>query len=267
HRALAGKLPAYMMPDSFTILPKMPLTTSGKLDRSGLPEPAHSGGTDVMPKAPRTLLETELMSIWQDVLKRERISIHDDFFQLGGQSLKAAALVSKIYQRLNVQLPIREVFSYPTIASMASAIDRVKSETRPEIKPAPEKNLYPLSFAQKRLYALHQLAKDSTSYNMPACLELCGTLNRKRLKETFATLIDRHEALRTSFVLQDGEPMQKVVSSAEVKWTELHIQSEKSLNEVLESFVQPFDLERAPLIRVCLAALNKDRHFFLLDMH
>ncbi|MDW6053711.1 amino acid adenylation domain-containing protein [Bacillus paralicheniformis] len=267
HRALAGKLPAYMMPDSFTILPKMPLTTSGKLDRSGLPEPAHSGGTDVMPKAPRTLLETELMSIWQDVLKRERISIHDDFFQLGGQSLKAAALVSKIYQRLNVQLPIREVFSYPTIASMAPAIERVKSETRPEIKPAPEKNLYPLSFAQKRLYALHQLAKDSTSYNMPACLELCGTLNRKRLKETFASLIDRHEALRTSFVLQDGEPMQKVVSSAEVKWTELHIQSEKSLNEVLESFVQPFDLERAPLIRVCLAALNKDRHFFLLDMH
>ncbi len=102
---------------------------------------------------------------------------------------------------------------------------------------------------------------------MPACLELCGTLNRKRLKETFATLIDRHEALRTSFVLQDGEPMQKVASSAEVKWTELHIQSEKSLNEVLESFVQPFDFERAPLIRVCLAALNKDRHFFLLDMH
>ncbi|MCY9264016.1 amino acid adenylation domain-containing protein [Bacillus haynesii] len=267
HRALAGKLPAYMMPDSFTILPNMPLTTSGKLDRSGLPEPAHSGEADVMPKAPRTFLETELVSIWQEVLKRERVGIRDDFFQLGGQSLKAAALVSKIYQRLHVQLPIRDVFSHPTIESMAGAIEQMARDIWPEIQPAPEKNLYPLSFAQKRLYALHQLAKDSTSYNMPAALELRGKLSRKRLKEAFATLIDRHEALRTSFVLQNGEPMQRIVSAAEVKWTELQIQSEDSLNEVMKSFVQPFDLEKAPLIRVSLAALSEDRHYFLLDMH
>lgn len=267
HAALTGKLPAYMMPESFTILPNMPLTTSGKLDRSGLPEPAHSGGADIMSKAPRTLLETELVSIWQEVLKRERVGIRDDFFQLGGQSLKAAALVSKIYQRLHVQLPIRDVFSHPTIESMAGAIEQMTRDICPEIQPTPEKDLYPLSFTQKRIYALHQLAKDSTSYNMPACLELRGTLNRKRLKEAFATLVNRHEALRTSFVLHDGEPMQRIVSAAEVKWTELQIQSEGSLNDMMESFVQPFDLEKAPLIRVSLAALSEDRHYFLLDMH
>ncbi|UOY89132.1 non-ribosomal peptide synthetase [Bacillus glycinifermentans] len=267
HAELAGKLPAYMMPNSFTALTKMPLSANGKLDRSALPEPLHANSGKGKYKAPSSLLETELASIWREVLKRERISVGDDFFRLGGQSLKAAALVSKIQQRLNVRLPISDVFSHPTIESMAAGIERAKKQACPEIKAAAGKAMYPLSFAQKRLYALHQLAKDSTSYNMPAALELRGNLNRNRLKKAFTTLINRHEALRTSFVLHNGEAMQHIGSHAEGNWTELEIESESKLNETMQSFVKPFDLQEAPLIRASLASLDSDRHYLLLDMH
>ncbi|MBY8914908.1 amino acid adenylation domain-containing protein [Bacillus sp. YC2] len=266
HAELAGTLPAYMIPGSFTKLAEMPLSASGKLDRSALPEPVGAERTGVY-KAPRTLLETELLTIWQEVLKRERISIRDDFFQMGGQSLKAAALVSKIHKRLNIELAIRNVFEHPTIESMARVLEREKRGGYSEIKPAEAKELYPLSFAQKRLYALHQLAADSTSYNMPVALELRGKLNRVRLKEAFTELVNRHEALRTSFVLRDGEPMQYVSSHAELDLTEFQIASESLLHETADTFVKPFDVERAPLMRASVAELSEDRHYLLLDMH
>ncbi|QBG56334.1 non-ribosomal peptide synthetase [Bacillus amyloliquefaciens] len=266
HAELAGTLPAYMIPGSFTKLTEMPLSASGKLDRAALPEPEEAERTGDY-QAPRTMLETELLSIWQDVLKRDRISMRDDFFQIGGQSLKAASLVSNIHKRLQIELAIRHVFEHPTIESMARVLEQRKRGEYADIKPAEAKELYPLSFAQKRLYALHQLAADSTGYHMPACLELSGRLNRDRLHEAFSALLQRHEALRTSFVLQNGEPMQHIHSHVDLKLTELHMPSESLLHETMESFVKPFDAEKAPLLRVALAKVNEDRHFLLLDMH
>lgn len=266
HAELAGTLPAYMIPGSFTKLTEMPLSASGKLDRAALPEPEEAERTGDY-QAPRTMLETELLSIWQDVLKRDRISMRDDFFQIGGQSLKAASLVSNIHKRLQIELAVRHVFEHPTIESMARFLEQKKRGEYAEITPAKTKDLYPLSFAQKRLYALHQLAADSTGYHMPACLELSGRLNRNRLQEAFSALLQRHEALRTSFVLRNGEPMQHIHSHVDLELTDLHMPSESLLHETMETFVKPFDVEKAPLLRVTLAKVNEDRHFLLLDMH
>ncbi|QPK87040.1 amino acid adenylation domain-containing protein [Bacillus velezensis] len=266
HAELAGRLPAYMIPGSFTKLTEMPLSVSGKLDRAALPEPKEAERTGDY-QAPRTMLETELLSIWQEVLKREHISMRDDFFQIGGQSLKAASLVSKIHKRLEIELAVRHVFEHPTIESMARFLEQRKRGEYAEITPAEAKDLYPLSFAQKRLYALHQLAADSTGYHMPACLELSGRLNRDRLHEAFSALLQRHEALRTSFVLRNGEPMQHVHSHVDLDLTEIHMPSGTLLQEAMETFVKPFDVEKAPLLRVTLAKATEERHFLLLDMH
>lgn len=239
---------------------------SGKLDRAALPEPKEAERTGDY-QAPRTMLETELLSIWQEVLKREHISMRDDFFQIGGQSLKAASLVSNIHKRLQIELAVRHVFEHPTIESMARFLEQRKRGEYAEITPAVAKDLYPLSFAQKRLYALHQLAADSTGYHMPACLELSGRLNQDRLHEAFSALLQRHEALRTSFVLRNGEPMQHIHAHVDLDLTEIHMPSGNLLQEVMETFVKPFDVEKAPLLRVTLAKVTEERHFLLLDMH
>ncbi|MCY8377326.1 amino acid adenylation domain-containing protein [Bacillus inaquosorum] len=265
YRHLAGTLPPYMIPATITNISRMPLTSSGKLDRSALPEPENNTSLTYMP--PRTLIEADLAHIWGDVLNKQQIGIRDDFFQLGGQSLKAAALVSRIHKKLNVELPLSEVFSYPTVESMAVKLMSLKEHVFTQIEPAGQREVYPLSFSQKRLYALHQLADDSTGYNMPAVLELRGNLDRQRLRSVLTELVNRHEALRTVFVLDRGEPVQIIYPEMAFDLKELEMESEQMLESAIESFIKPFDLSSGPLFRACVITMGNNRGFLLLDMH
>ncbi|MCY8264769.1 non-ribosomal peptide synthetase [Bacillus inaquosorum] len=265
YRHLAGTLPPYMIPATINNISRMPLTSSGKLDRSALPEPENNASLTYMP--PRTLIEADLAHIWGDVLNKQQIGIRDDFFQLGGQSLKAAALVSRIHKKLNIELPISEVFSNPTIESMAVKLMSLKEHAFTQIEPADQRDVYPLSFSQKRLYALHQLAGDSTGYNMPAVLELRGTLEHQLLRSVLTELVNRHEALRTVFVLDRGEPVQIIYPEMAFDLKELEIESEQMLESVIESFIKPFDLSSGPLFRACVVTMGNNRGFLLLDMH
>ncbi|MCY9107205.1 amino acid adenylation domain-containing protein [Bacillus atrophaeus] len=267
HLHLAGKLPAYMIPASITKINKMPLTSSGKLDRSALPEPMNMADSAHTYEPPRTIIESELTAIWKNVLNKKQIGIRDDFFHLGGQSLKAATLVSRIHKKLNIQLPLSEVFIYPTVESMAAKIESLKEQTFTTIAPAQSRELYPLSFSQKRMYTLHQLEENGTGYNMPAALELHGKLDRQRLKQAVTELVNRHESLRTSFVIHNGELMQQVHVSLTPEFTELQIESKSQLKQTMQSFIQPFVLTNAPLLRACLIVLENDHHYLLLDMH
>ncbi|MGK9269330.1 amino acid adenylation domain-containing protein [Bacillus inaquosorum] len=265
YRHLAGTLPPYMIPASITNISRMPLTSSGKLDRSALPEPENNASLTYMP--PRTLIEADLAHIWGDVLNKQQIGIRDDFFQLGGQSLKAAALVSRIHKKLNIELPISEVFSNPTVESMAVKLMSLKEHAFTQIEPADQRDVYPLSFSQKRLYALHQLADDSTGYNMPAVLELRGNLDRQRLRSVLTELVNRHEALRTVFVLDRGEPVQIIYPEMAFDLKELEMESEQTFESAIESFIKPFDLSSGPLFRACVITMGDNRGFLLLDMH
>ncbi|MCY7965460.1 non-ribosomal peptide synthetase [Bacillus inaquosorum] len=265
YRYLAGTLPSYMIPASMINISRMPLTSSGKLDRSAFPEPENNASLTYMP--PRTLIEADLAHIWEDVLNKQQIGIRDDFFQLGGQSLKAALLVSRIHKKLNIELPISEVFSNPTVESMAVKLMSLKEHAFTQIEPADQRDVYPLSFSQKRLYALHQLADDSTGYNMPAVLELRGNLDRQRLRSVLTELVNQHEALRTVFVLDRGEPVQIIYPEMAFDLKELEMESEQMLESAIESFIKPFDLSSGPLFRACVITMGNNRGFLLLDMH
>ncbi|QUI24146.1 amino acid adenylation domain-containing protein [Vallitalea pronyensis] len=263
---LAKELPDYMIPTSYVELDKMPLTASGKIDRKVLPEPDGDMNTGVAYVAPENKTEERLVEIWQDVLGIEKAGIKDNFFELGGHSLKATSLVSKIHKVFNVEVPLREVFKKPTVKELAIFIKSTEESLYASIEPVEKKAYYELSSAQRRLYVLNQLEGAQTSYNMPGVMEIEGSLDKGKLEEAFKEVIRRHESLRTSFEVVDGEPVQMVHSEAEftIDYEEVN---ETEIDERIKGFVKAFDLSKAPLLRMGLLKVQKNKHIMLFDMH
>ncbi|NEW06407.1 amino acid adenylation domain-containing protein [Paenibacillus sp. SYP-B3998] len=264
--ALSQELPGYMIPSYFVQLASMPLTQNGKIDRRALPAPEANKQTGAEFVAPRTRLEAQLARIWQEVLGLPSASVKDNFFELGGHSLRATTLVSKLYKELGVNLPLRDVFRYPTIEEMAQAIGGMERKAYEAIPRAEEREVYPLSSAQKRLYIMHQLEGAEMSYNMPGVMTLGGALDRERFEAAFRGLIARHETLRTGFEMLSGEPVQRVHSHVEfaVEYTQA---SEEEAGDIVSGFIRAFELAKPPLLRVGLIELAKDRHILMFDMH
>nr|WP_276540155.1 non-ribosomal peptide synthetase [Paenibacillus dendritiformis] len=265
--ALSQALPSYMVPSCFVQLEHMPLTSNGKIDRKALPAPDGSMQTGADYVAPRTALEAELAQIWQEVLGLSRIGVKDNFFDIGGHSLRATTLVAKLHKEMGIEMPLREVFQYPTIEQMAEVI--TGKEHHAAYRPIPiaeERSYYPVSSAQKRLYILSQLEGGEFSYNMPGVLEMEGALDRERLEEAFRQLIRRHETLRTGFELVGGEAVQRIHRDVEFAVEYVRVKEEEA-NAHLREFMRAFDLRQPPLVRARLLGLQPDRHLLLFDMH
>ncbi|QVL91822.1 non-ribosomal peptide synthetase [Bacillus velezensis] len=255
---LAARLPAYMMPAQFIKMTEWPVTPSGKLDRRALPAPGGSADRQAY-TAPRNVTEMKLCALWEEVLKNGPVGIRDHFFERGGHSLKATALVSRIAKEFGVQVPLQDIFARPTVEELASVIQDLEESPYEAIQPAKKQDTYPVSSAQKRMYVLQQLEDGGVGYNMPAVLELTGPLDRSRLEETFRQLVERHESLRTSFETgPDGEPVQRIHDSVPFQLDEA---------ESADAFVRPFCLEEAPLFRAALVKESDERHLLLTDMH
>ncbi|WPF77229.1 non-ribosomal peptide synthetase [Bacillus velezensis] len=255
---LATRLPAYMMPAQFIEMSEWPVTPSGKLDRRALPAPGGAADRQAY-TAPRNVTEMKLCALWEEVLKNGPVGIRDHFFERGGHSLKATALVSRIAKEFGVQVPLQDIFARPTVEELASVIQDLEESPYEAIQPAQKQDTYPVSSAQKRMYVLQQLEDGGVGYNMPAVLELTGPLDRSRLEETFRQLVERHESLRTSFETgPDGEPMQRIHDSVPFQLDEA---------ESADAFVRPFCLEEAPLFRAALVKESDERHLLLTDMH
>ena len=263
---LSKELPVYMIPPYFVQLEKLPMTTNGKVDRKALPEPDRSIGTGIEYEAPRNELEEKLAAIWKDILKLEKIGINDSFFELGGHSLKATALVSRIHKELDVEVPLREIFRFNTIKELTVRIRDIQKSIYEAIEPVEQKEHYALSSAQKRLYILSKMEGPGTSYNIPGAMTIEGQLDIGKMEKVFNELIKRHETLRTSFEVIDGEPVQKVHQDVQIHieyWEDLlheadilHMEpSEQKIAEVLGKFIRPFELDKAPLLRVGLVKL------------
>jgi amino acid adenylation domain-containing protein len=272
---LSRALPAYMMPSYFVSLDKMPLTPNGKIDWKALPEP-ELGRDNTGYAAPRHAVEMKLTSLWSDVLgiEKEKISIDDNFFQLGGHSLKATIMVAKIYQQLGVELPLVEVFKRPTIRGLAENIADTAQNQYSAITPAERKEYYQLSSAQKRLFILNEIRNVGIVYNLPTVWMMEGTLDKKRLENIFAALIKRHEVLRTSFTLMKGKPVQIIHEQVDFQIQSLILstktrdqQTDDMVAKAAEQFIKPFDLSKAPLLNVALLKLAKEKHLILFDMH
>ncbi|XOS94519.1 amino acid adenylation domain-containing protein [Brevibacillus laterosporus] len=265
-RALSQQLPDYMIPAYFVQLERMPLTANGKLDRKALPTPEESLKTGREYVAPRTQVEEKLAQIWQEVLGLSQVGITENFFEIGGHSLRATTLVAKIHQVLDTSITLRDVFQIPTIEQMADRIANTEKHAYISIPLAEEKDYYPVSSAQKRLYILSHVEGGELSYNMPGVMTIEGQLDWMKLETAFRQLINRHETLRTGFEMVDGEVVQRI--SKDVEFTVEKIQArEEEVDAHINGFVRKFDLQHAPLIRVGLIEIEPDRHILLYDMH
>jgi len=258
-------MPSYMLPAHFIQLEQLPLTPNGKVDRKALPAPeeGRSGETFV---APRTPLEAQLVQIWQDVLGISSVSVTDHFFELGGHSLKATLLVNRLHQELNIEMPLKDVFQYPTLEVMAKRLSNAEGSRHVSIPVAAPSQHYPVSSAQKRLYILHQLEGAELSYNMPNMMLLEGAVDLGRLEEAFKRLIERHETLRTGFEIVNGEPVQRIYP--EVDFAIEHVlASEEGASKLMQQFVRSFQLEKPPLLRIGVIELSEERFILMFDMH
>ncbi|MEW9702892.1 amino acid adenylation domain-containing protein [Paenibacillus sp. SI8] len=269
-RAHAGKkLPAYMVPSYFMQLLAMPLTPNGKVDKHALPEP----DTNLLVKreyvAPSNAAEAKLVGMLQELLEIEQIGMLDNFFDLGGHSLNAMTLVSRLYKEFQVEIPLRAVFETSTIKELAVYLQGTSLSRYESIQVMEEQPYYPLSSAQKRLFILNLLDSRSTAYNMPGAMTIEGKLDTERFQGAFQSLVERHETLRTSFDTAEGEPAQRVHPKLEIQvdFIEYAPSLLPPLDEIIEGFVRPFDLKTAPLFRVGLVKLEAERHVLLFDMH
>ncbi|MEC1581805.1 amino acid adenylation domain-containing protein [Bacillus subtilis] len=263
---LESLLPGYMVPAYMIEMEQWPVTPSGKLDRNALPAPDGAADAETY-TAPRNVTEMKLSQLWEDVLKNGPVGIHDNFFDRGGHSLKATALVSRIAKEFDVQVPLKDVFAHPTVEGLATVIREGTDSPYEAIKPAEKQETYPVSSAQKRIYVLQQLEEGGTGYNMPAVLELEGKLNPEGMDRAFKELIKRHESLRTSFE-QDagGDSVQRI--HVEVPFTlQTTALGARTEEEAAAAFIKPFDLSQAPLFRAQIVKVSDERHLLLVDMH
>lgn len=254
---------------SFTKLVKkreVPKVEAETVNGDGPLEPNRAPGLTSPYAPPANQREQELADIWQRFLGIEHIGRLDDFFELGGDSLKAMNIISRIHKELDLDIPLTEFLKHSTIEGLNRYLDSRQAMGFVEIKPSEPREHYPLSAAQERLYILHNLYPDDTSYNMLQAYRLQGELEIDKLKRTFGEIISRHDSLRTSFPQIEGEPVQMVHSDVAVP-LELKQAEPDEWEAVLRSCVRPFDFQQAPLMRVAVISTGPSDHYMLIDMH
>ena len=265
---LAKELPDYMIPPYFIRIDSIPLSPSGKLDRKALPEPGFND--EITYTAPRNRADERLTEIWAELLNisRETIGIDSSFFDLGGHSLNATELVSIIHQRFNKKIPLVDVFTFPTIRQMSDYIADLGTERFDSIEPIEKKSYYRLASSQKRFYVLQHLEK-GVGYNIPLAVVLEGGIDGQQLENIFRTLIARHESLRTSFHMNEEGPVQRVHEKVEfeIEYKDTLSTDYTDYTDFIQSFIRPFDLSCAPLIRVGMGKMKDRQHMLMMDMH
>src|ERR687886_738282 len=276
---LKQKLPEYMVPSAYVLLDALPLTPNGKIDRRALPAPdtARPEGEGAY-VAPQTPVEEILAGIWADVLGLQQVGIHDNFFELGGHSLLATQLISRLRDSFGVEFPLRGLFESPTVAGLSERLEALRRTAlglvAPPLLPGERAGQLLLSFAQARLWFLEQLEPGSYAYNIPAAVRLTGSLHVAALQQSLDEIVQRHEALRTTFAMVNGEPIQVIapVLALTLPLVDLRelpqAQQEASVERLAtEEAMRPFDLAQGPLLRATLLQLGQAEPVLLLVMH
>ncbi|MBD1865329.1 MULTISPECIES: non-ribosomal peptide synthetase [Trichocoleus] len=268
---LKARLPEYMVPTAFVALDSIPLTPNGKLDRKNLPAPTGDAVVRSQLIAPRTATEKQLAEIWSQLLGIEAIGIQDNFFELGGHSLLATQVISRIRETLGIDISLRQIFAYPTIVEFAVQVEQASNTTTavPPLQRLAQRQQLPLSFAQQRLWFLHQLNPDDLSYNCAGAIQLQGQLNIAALEQSLNALIQRHEVLRTQFVVEEGQPIQVILPTLQISLPVVDLRQDNAdLSSWLQKATQQrFDLTQAPLFRFTLLRLTDTNHTLLMSLH
>ncbi|MFF9021160.1 non-ribosomal peptide synthetase [Streptomyces eurythermus] len=260
-------LPAYLVPALYVVLPALPRTASGKVDRNALPDPSGARPAPAEDRvAPRTPLEQAVAAIWCELLGLEEVGVHDDFFVLGGNSLLATRLAFRLRQVVSAEVPLAEVFAAGTVARLAGVLAATVDRGAP-ITAAGTDGSLPVSFAQQRLWFLDRLAPGATDYLVPIALRLRGPLDRTALTTALAALAERHAVLRTRYEERDGEPVQLVDPGGRIPLTERETTEEEALRLIRADLEVPFDLAAGAPVRAMLLRVGADDHVLALTLH
>ena len=275
HEALRASLPDFMVPAVLVPLASLPLTLNGKIDRLALPAAERRPAVEAWVE-PRSVTETALAAIYREVLSVPRVGATDSFFSLGGHSLSATKLVSRIRTGLGVDLPLRQVFETPEIARLALAVDAARGEATAAMRAVPRADRsrpLPLSFAQKRLWFLNRLEPDNPFYNIALALRLDGALDILALQSALADIVERHEILRSTYHDADGGPVQRIHAAADMPVVLHRMRSDEdegdaSIDRLARDEARlPFNLETGPIIRATLVEIDEVQHALLITMH
>jgi acyl carrier protein len=274
--ALRARLPEYMIPSAFVLLDALPLTPNGKLDRKALPAPdrSHSSG-DGSFVPPRTPAEEMIAGVWSATLGVERVGVHDNFFALGGHSLMATQVVSRLKQVMNLDLPLRLLFEAPTVAAFATRLAAQQADNSIPLRAVSRDGApLPLSFAQQRMWFLDRLQPNSAAYNLLTVARLRGTVDLQAVQRSLTASSARHESLRTSFAEQRGEPVQIIHPVADVPLPLISLrdqpaeQQQSTLMQIVRAEAErPFDLQQSPLLRAQIVQIDPAEHVLLLTVH
>ena len=258
---LSESMPEYMVPAYMMQIEAIPVTRNGKLDKRALPEIEAKATKEYI--APRNEIEEKICNIFSEILNVEKVGVKDGFFELGGHSLRATRLVNRIEAETGTRIALKEVFSHPTVEQLA-LLAGAESEEYIPIPKAEEKEYYPMSSAQKRTYLIQQMDPEAVTYNMPQNMKLRGEVYPEKLKAALQAMTDRHEILRTQFLMAEGEPVQKILEHIDVEFE--YETSEEADEKLIAEYMKPFDLGSGKTIRGKL--VNKGEYYLLmLDMH
>ncbi len=277
---LKERLPSYMVPNYYVKLGKIPLTSNGKVDRKGLPDPEGTGMQQATYIAPYTDTEKKLVKIWTEVLgvSADTLSIKADFFDLGGHSIKAIRLLGQTHKQLGVKIALKELFTHPTIEQLGKLIststEKEEYASIPTIKVSDD---YAVSSSQRRLWVLSKFEGANEAYNIPQVVRLEGILNEQAFITAYESLLTRHEVLRTVFTEDtEGNPRQRVLPIRDERF-KLRIEDyshytkeekDSKLKEyVSEEISRGFSLEEGALIRGSLLKETESSYVWVLVMH
>lgn len=264
---LGEKLPDYMIPSYFIEIDEIPLNNNGKMDRKALIGLDGSINIGSVYEVARNKTEEKLIEIWTDALKLKNIGIKDNFFDLGGNSLNAMVLVSKIQKNFKVNILITDILELMTIENISKYIDtNINKYSYKSLINVDKREFYPVSSSQKRMFILQNLSPLDIAYNDQLVKIIKGKLDIKKLEESFISLIKRHEALRTSFILNKDEVVQIINDNINFN-IEIIEQDNKNIDDLIADFVQPFDLSKAPLMRVGIIKGQECSYLMIFDIH
>ncbi|MRX41226.1 amino acid adenylation domain-containing protein [Flavobacterium sp. LC2016-23] len=270
---LKNFLPDYMIPSHIIYLAHLPQNNSGKVDKKALPDYLETAVKEMV--VPKDAIEAGLLEVWQNVLGIQEIQIQDNFFSVGGHSLRAIQLISQLFKKLEIKLELEDIFIHPVFRDQISLLKKSAKTSYQKIEKVPEQPLYKLSYAQLRLWLLEQFEDETEAVNsIPVTYWLQGDLNNDALNKAFRFVIERHESLRTAFVTKEGEVYQKILTSEEYSFEVTEEDAVNAANpkeyaqeKALELSLIPFNLEKAPLVKAHLIKVAADEYLFFLSVH
>ena len=265
---LYSKLPEYMVPQYFVKMEQLPHTPNGKVDRKALPDPVIDENELEIVK-PRNEIDKELIKIIEKMLQVDKVGINNTLLELGGDSLTAITLTTKVLSKFNVQLNIKDILSNYTIKDMSDYIaeNQTKDISKVKIEKVPIQDTYPLSSAQKRIYySVKMIGEDNIVYNMPGAVLVEKILDIEKIKIVFSTILKRHSILRTRFIFKDNDIRQQVESNVDFEIPVFYNKKDE-IKSIVMNFSKPFNLEKEPLIRMEVHYIDNKETLVLMDAH